>query len=198
MRAPSTALSSILSQPRTWTIYFPNIPSMQTNDASRARWMHTVCVYSCRFENRPIMRAERARNRACRCAVRCGGNHAMPRNALSDSLELRCSGLQLSVYAPALNPLLAIRSEIAGAWPSLSTSLNDKQELCAVNGYRDTKNTRRPARQSASLLDQRMIVLNVIRRLGTDLPWCRLNLRTSGIRALIFGSVLSHLARLPG
>jgi len=154
MQTPSTALSSILSQPRTW-IYFPNIPSMQTNDASRARWMHTVCVYSCRFENRPIMRAERARNRACRCAARCGGNRAMPRNALSDSLGLRCSGLQLSVYASALNPLLAIRSEIAGAWPSLSTSLNDKLELCpAVNGHRDTKNTTRPsARQSASLFD---------------------------------------------
>lgn len=49
-------------------------------------------------------------------------------NALSNSLELWCSRLQLSAYAPALNPLLAIRSEIAGAWPSLSTSVNDSPE----------------------------------------------------------------------
>lgn len=57
-------------------------------------------------------------------------HRAILRNALSDSLELWCPRLQLSAYAPALNPLLAIRSEIAGAWPSLSTSVNDSPELC--------------------------------------------------------------------
>jgi len=57
------------------------------------------------------MRAERAQNRACRCAARCGGNA----NASKCSKRFARATVQLSAYAPALNPLLAIRSEIAGA-----------------------------------------------------------------------------------
>jgi len=116
---------------RTFTIYIFRIFHRCSPMMHRAHWMHTVCVYPCRFENQPIMRTERAQSRYIDVqsnATRYNG--AVLRNALSDSLELRCSRLQLSAYAPALNPLLAIRSEIAGAWLSLSIPVNDSPELC--------------------------------------------------------------------
>lgn len=61
------------------------------------------------------MRAERAQSRYIDTRPNATIYGAILRNAISDSLEPRCSGLQLSVYVAALNPLLAIRSEIAGA-----------------------------------------------------------------------------------